>query len=315
MGGDDETAGDREPIILCEVPHRGDVTDMQFMTSDAIAASSSFGSLTIYRHRNLQSLEDAMQWVGLHTGLGDVSCPCTCLATQGDDLIVTGGEDGRVNVLNVAHRAPVRTLEKANSCSINGIKFLKQLDILTIDSCGQLKIFDLRENTDEPSRTFSVSGEQVPLQCLARHPTQQHIVATGGHDGVLSIWDLRQERFPVTLLEAHAAPMWEVLFHPASPDHLFTCSEDGSVWHWDSSAVTSLVTGTGAGSGGGSLFSQHPGAGTRASHNQPLAWAGDRQIQDGDQHPSAQPVAANQHTRHTGGDARVWVGRGSFVHG
>ena len=30
--------------------------------------------------------------------------------------------------------------------------------------------------------------------------------------------------------------MWEVKFHPSHPDNLFTCSDDGSVWHWDASA-------------------------------------------------------------------------------
>ncbi|MEE6521124.1 hypothetical protein FKM82_019182 [Ascaphus truei] len=40
---------------------------------------------------------------------------------------------------------------------------------------------------------------------------------------------------PVSLLTAHEAEMWEVHFHQSNPDHLFTCSEDGSIWHWDAS--------------------------------------------------------------------------------
>ena len=31
--------------------------------------------------------------------------------------------------------------------------------------------------------------------------------------------------------------VWEVRFHPLSPDNLFTCSEDGSLWHWDGTSV------------------------------------------------------------------------------
>lgn len=27
--------------------------------------------------------------------------------------------------------------------------------------------------------------------------------------------------------------VWEVRFHPSHPNNLFTCSEDGSVWHWN----------------------------------------------------------------------------------
>jgi len=40
--------------------------------------------------------------------------------------------------------------------------------------------------------------------------------------------------------------VWEVRFHPSHPTHLFTCSNDGSLWHWDSSdsATTGLLANT-----------------------------------------------------------------------
>lgn len=45
----------------------------------------------------------------------------------------------------------------------------------------------------------------MPLHCVDRHPNQQHVVATGGQDGMLSIWDVRQGTMPVSLLKAHEA--------------------------------------------------------------------------------------------------------------
>lgn len=51
-----------------------------------------------------------MQWEGLHGHVTGCSCPCTCLATQGEDMMVSAGEDGRINVLNVAQRGPIRTI-------------------------------------------------------------------------------------------------------------------------------------------------------------------------------------------------------------
>lgn len=50
------------------------------------------------------------------------------------------------------------------------------------------------------------SGELTSLHSVDRHPGQPHIVATGSGDGVLGIWDLRQEKSPVSLLEAHNGP-------------------------------------------------------------------------------------------------------------
>lgn len=36
------------------------------------------------------------------------------------------------------------------------------------------------------------------------HPTQRHMVLAGGEDGSLTVWDLRHNTFPVTLLSAHS---------------------------------------------------------------------------------------------------------------
>ena len=30
--------------------------------------------------------------------------------------------------------------------------------------------------------------------------------------------------------------MWDVCFHPLKPNHVFTCSQDGSAFHWDGSS-------------------------------------------------------------------------------
>lgn len=112
------------------------------------------------------------------------------------------------------------------------------------------------------------SGDRAPLHCVDRHPNQQHIVATGGQDGMLCVWDVRQGGTPISLMEAHSAEsqipslfhfkhisgsvsltflwisssVWEVRFHPTNPDHLFTCSEDGSLLHWETASHSEMPT-------------------------------------------------------------------------
>lgn len=49
------------------------------------------------------------------------------------------------------------------------------------------------------------TDERVPLHCVDRHPSQQHIVGTGGQDGTLCIWDIRQGSVPISVLDAHSA--------------------------------------------------------------------------------------------------------------
>jgi len=49
------------------------------------------------------------------------------------------------------------------------------------------------------------SGGRVPMHCMAQHPTQPHILATGGQDGMLYLWDMRQEKLPITVTKAHSS--------------------------------------------------------------------------------------------------------------
>ena len=44
--------------------------------------------------------------------------------------------------------------EKADSCSLHAVTFLKQFEIATVNSIGQLKVWDLRQSADEPVRIF-----------------------------------------------------------------------------------------------------------------------------------------------------------------
>lgn len=111
--------------------------------------------------------------------------------------------------------------------------YLRTTEILTVNSIGQLKMWDLRQHSKSPSQIFSLyvidkkenyidiilnfcscdidwlivfrSGDRVPLHCVDRHPNQQHIVATGGQDGMLCVWDVRQGNSPFSLMEAHSA--------------------------------------------------------------------------------------------------------------
>ena len=44
-------------------------------------------------------------------------------------------------------------------------------------------------------------------------------------------------------------PVWEVKFHTSHPDNLFSCSEDGSVWHWNGSNINTAAMAVSQGKG------------------------------------------------------------------
>ncbi|XP_019383092.1 PREDICTED: nucleoporin Nup43 [Gavialis gangeticus] len=236
-----------EPQLLCDIRHYGDVMDMQFLDQERIVAASSTGSVTIFRHhQSNQTLSVSQKWERAHCHVDSDTSACGGASCTGvickNPEIVTVGEDGRINLFRADRKQAVRTIDNADSSTLHAATLLRTTEILTVNSIGQLKIWDFRQQRNEPSQIFSLTGDRVPLHCVDRHPNQQHIVATGGQDGMLSIWDVRQGSMPVSLLNAHDAEMWEVHFHPSNPDHLFTCSEDGSLWHWDTSVEVSEKT-------------------------------------------------------------------------
>ncbi|XP_027008260.1 nucleoporin Nup43 isoform X2 [Tachysurus fulvidraco] len=230
---EDELEGD--PQLLCECEHSGDVLDLQFLDQDRLVTASSTGSVTVYKvHPANHTLSVAHVWDRVHH-YERANAPCTGVACNSPDL-VSVGEDGRVVLYKADQRGVVRVIENADSSTIHGVTFLRTTEVLTVNSIGQLKLWDFRQQGNEPAQILAITGDRVPLHCVGRHPNQQHIVATGGQDGMLCIWDVRQGNMPFSLMEAHSAEMWEVHFHPTNPDHLFTCSEDGSLLHWETSS-------------------------------------------------------------------------------
>ncbi|XP_032877735.1 nucleoporin Nup43 [Amblyraja radiata] len=227
-----------DPELKCEINHDGDVMDLQFFDQERIVTASSTGSVNLFQHQpSSETLTLSQRWDRIHYHL-NTSAPCTSVVCSYPD-IVTVGEDGRINHILADLKEPVRVIDNADSSSLNAVTFLRTTEILTVNSIGQLKIWDFRKPGDKPLQIFSFTDERVPLHCVDRHPSQQHIVGTGGQDGTLCIWDIRQGSVPISVLDAHSAEMWEIHFHPSNPDHVFTCSEDGTLWHWNASVVNS----------------------------------------------------------------------------
>jgi len=45
-------------------------------------------------------------------------------------------------------------VDEADNCTLNAVTFLKQSEAATVNSIGQLKVWDLRQTTDKPSQIF-----------------------------------------------------------------------------------------------------------------------------------------------------------------
>jgi len=231
-----------EPYMTNQVFVNGSITDLGILDSERLVCSTSVGDAVVV---SLDDMSDEMriafQWEKIHGyEATSESAPCTCLALS-DNILVTGGEDGKINLLQLGSKKPLKTLENADNSNITALRFLNSKEFASINTTGQLKIWDCQA-MERPVKTLTLSGNACPLLSIDKHPNQPHILVTGHGDGVIGIWDIRQDHAPVTLIDAHESEVWQVRFHPLYPDNLFSCSEDGSCWFWNGASMISGAT-------------------------------------------------------------------------
>jgi len=227
-----------EPELLCSALHNGSVTDIEFVASDHFITSSSCGNITLYETtKDEKEILAQRNWSGTHHFGKEQPCSCTNVSVSQSNF-VSVGEDGRINVFQVEQINPLRVIDNAECVSITSVIHTKTNEIVTTNSIGQLKAWDLRQSGSKAMKTMLPSGEKVALESVDRHPYQPYLVVTGSSDGVVGVWDLRHERYPVAMIDAHDSEVWEVKFHSLYPDNMFTCSEDGSAWYWDGTSIS-----------------------------------------------------------------------------
>lgn len=98
------------------------------------------------------------------------------------------------------------------------------------------------------------SGEPTPLLCLSQHPGQSHLLAVGGvasnyGSGDQStatttsyIWDLREERHPLSEIACRGGTVWEISFHSHQPQYLFLATEEAGLMRIHSPASTASTS-------------------------------------------------------------------------
>ncbi|XP_042912870.2 nucleoporin Nup43 [Parasteatoda tepidariorum] len=238
-GDIDNCFEDFEPVTVCTKPFSGDVTDLKVFSEDFIFASSSRGSICAFKLSDDQ-LETLHTWENAHSFCGGTAST-TGISVKGDNL-ASVGEDGRLCIFNINTKQNIKEIESSDLCSFTCICHLRHQEIVAGNSLGYLRLWDLRNPSNTPSCLLIVSREQKTVTCLNTHPTQPHILATGYEDGSLCMWDMRHEKKPMSLMEAHTAAVSELLFHPINPDFLYTSSIDGTLWQWDSTKMKNNLT-------------------------------------------------------------------------
>ena len=103
------------------------------------------------------------------------------------------------------------------------------------DDC-KLLLWDTRDSADKPTQAVE-KAHDGDVNCLAFNPFSEYLLATGGSDNVVALWDLRNLKQKVHSFEGHNEGVYQVSWAPFNETLLGSCSSDRRLHVWDLSRI------------------------------------------------------------------------------
>jgi WD40 repeat protein len=101
---------------------------------------------------------------------------------------------------------------------------------------SKLLVWDIREASGQPTHAVERAHES-DVNCLAFNPFNEFLLATGGSDQTVALWDLRNLKQRLHAFEGHQSGVYQVSWAPFNETILGSCSADRRVNVWDLSRI------------------------------------------------------------------------------
>ncbi|XP_011501573.1 PREDICTED: katanin p80 WD40 repeat-containing subunit B1 [Ceratosolen solmsi marchali] len=151
---------------------------------------------------------------------------CLSLGHKSGRVLVTGGDDNKVNLWAVGKQNCIMSLS-GHTTPIECVRFGQTEDLVCAGSqTGALKIWDL-EHT-KLSRTLT--GHKMGVRCMDFHPYGE-LLASGSSDTTIKLWDIRRKGCIFTC-KGHDRIVNNLKFSPDG-QWIASAGEEGTVKLWD----------------------------------------------------------------------------------
>ncbi|CAG2161528.1 unnamed protein product [Oppiella nova] len=154
------------------------------------------------------------------------SVTCLALGQKSGRVMVTGGEDKKVNLWAIGKQNCIMSLT-GHTTAVECAKFSQNEDLVCAGSAsGALKVWDL----EAAKLLRTLTGHKTNVRCLDFHPYGD-FVASGSFDTNIKLWDIRKKGCMYTY-KGHSKDVHCLRF---SPDGRWLASggDEGSVKLWD----------------------------------------------------------------------------------
>ena len=234
------------------MPHDGEVNRARIMpqNSNIIATKSPNSNVYVY---------DWTKYIPSSSG-GPAKPPtkpqqtCTGHDAEGYGLVwspheqgklLSGSDDGKLCLWDT-HRAgavvePFQCREGHNGMVIEDVDW-HRFHANTYGSVGDdggISLWDLREGGNTSKETIPAhSGDANGLSFC---PLDEFLMASGGSDKVVKLWDMRNTKHPLHALESPTDVVVQVSFSPFAKEVLACSCKDRKIYMWNLSKVRILI--------------------------------------------------------------------------
>nr|XP_040224646.2 nucleoporin Nup43 [Anopheles coluzzii] len=244
---EDDTGVPLVPQPTAKFGVTGDIVGLEFLDDKHLAAVTSEGTLSVldlnresrlsYDFTHTYNLHD------LHTN-GGVRSACTGVSAF-DQYLVTGGEDGTVNMVAGDAGKVIRTIRDPDGGAVQCVSFIYPDLVIVGQQYGVIDCYDTRDESSKP--VFSVETcveEDRDLNkptCINHFPKNKQVVAIGLESGTIILWDIRKPYGASALCDAHTTPVTDIQFAKEEQDLMVSADMAGLVTQWTLNSSSSLV--------------------------------------------------------------------------
>lgn len=102
---------------------------------------------------------------------------------------------------------------------------------------GRFLVWDIRDGKGQPIHQIVDAHGSKDVNCLSFNPFNEYLVATGGSDNLVAMWDLRNTSQKLHEFSGHKGGVYQVSWSPFNETILGSCGSDRRVHFWDVSKI------------------------------------------------------------------------------